>query len=192
MDECPHCQRRLLSKASARCNWCGKVIEDASYQQAAQTEREAYYRHEAERDALALARTDSINVWEYGIGSQVFRPSVWRKPIPKSIEALTGGTACNSAPGAPDPGFSQQPTASSPGPRFGTPLNADPVAQPVDGNLVRPWYADDTKSDSNRFTMRTAESPTPTPEIENLINEDSTVNRTGRFEHLEIDQKLSS
>ena len=188
MDDCPHCQRKLLSKASARCNWCGEVIEDASYQQTALAEREAYHRHEAERDALTLSRTDSINVWEYGIGSQVFRPSVWRKPIPKSLEALANGTAPNLVPGAPTPGFSQQPP-SAPGPRFGTPLNTAPPAEPTDGNLVRPWYADDTKSDSNRFTMRTTESPSPVPEIENLANEDSTVNRTGRFEHLEIDQK---
>ena len=188
MDVCPHCQRKLLSKASARCNWCGEVIEDASYQQTAQAEREAYHRHEAERDALTLARTDSINVWENSIGSQVFRPSVWRKPIPKSIEALTGGSPSNLMPGAPSPGFGQQ-TQSTPGPRFGTPLSAVPPAEPTDGNLVRPWYADDSKSDSDRFTMRTTESPNSAPEIEDLVNEDPTVQRTGRFEHLEIDQK---
>ena len=35
---CPTCKRKLLTKTSALCNWCGAKISDPSYQeQAAQT-----------------------------------------------------------------------------------------------------------------------------------------------------------
>lgn len=190
MDCCPHCQRKLLSKASSRCNWCGEVIEDASYQQTAATEREAYFKHEAERDAISLARCENINTWDYGIGSQVFRPSMWRKPIPKSLDALANGAVPNPQGTSNPAAYSTPPgLPSAPAPRFGTPLTSEPAAESTDGNLVRPWYADDTKSESNRFSMRTTETPAPQDHIDNLTDEDPTQNRTGRFQHLEIDQK---
>jgi len=188
MDACPHCQRKLLSKASSRCNWCGEVIEDASYQQSAQVEREAFYRHEAERDAITLARTEAISSWDPSIGTTVFRPSAWRKPIPKSLDALTGGLGQN--PGFGTSAYNTQPMPPAAGsPRFGTPLNNEVQSEPVDGNLARPWYADDTKSEDNRFTMRTADVPNPAEPLEELKPEDGSTQRTGRFNHLEIDQK---
>jgi hypothetical protein len=170
----------LLSKASAKCNWCGEVIEDASYQEAAMVERKAYYQHEAERDAITLARTDAINVWENAIGSQVFRPSVWRKPIPGTITALTSGYQPNSSPPYPPPSKKKTP-------RFGSSIPSPVVPQSTDGNLIRPWYADDSKAATGRFSMDASTSQRP--EIDNLQDEDPTRPKTGRFDHLEIDQK---
>lgn len=58
---CPHCRKRLLSSASANCNWCGQPVADAGFQAHAQAERDAYFAHQAERDRLSLARTDAID-----------------------------------------------------------------------------------------------------------------------------------
>ncbi len=58
---CPHCRKRLLSSASANCNWCGQAVADAGFQAHAQAERDAYFAHQAERDRLSLARTDAID-----------------------------------------------------------------------------------------------------------------------------------
>lgn len=58
---CPHCHKRLLSSASVNCNWCGQPVADADFQARAQTERDAFFAHQAERDALSLARTDAID-----------------------------------------------------------------------------------------------------------------------------------
>lgn len=62
MTLCPLCGRHLLSQASARCNWCGATINDAGYQAHAQTEREAYSRHTAARDAQSLAAVEALLV----------------------------------------------------------------------------------------------------------------------------------
>lgn len=61
MNHCPHCGRRFLSKSSACCNWCGKEIEDAAYQAQAQTEREAFFAHQATHDAQSLAGMRALN-----------------------------------------------------------------------------------------------------------------------------------
>lgn len=50
---CPHCGRKLLTQASALCNWCGAKIEDDDYQR-----RAAEARHQidvAERTAVETA-----------------------------------------------------------------------------------------------------------------------------------------
>jgi hypothetical protein len=57
MDTCPNCNRKLLSHASVRCNWCGAEINDESYQQQAAQERALFRAHEAERDAIEAARS---------------------------------------------------------------------------------------------------------------------------------------
>ncbi len=47
---CPTCKRRLLTKTSALCNWCGAVIDNPEYQaRAAQARLE---RDASERAAL--------------------------------------------------------------------------------------------------------------------------------------------
>jgi hypothetical protein len=63
--DCPKCRRRLLSHASAKCNWCGAEIVDADYQAQAQADREAYFVHQAQHDAQSLAQIDAINVNAY-------------------------------------------------------------------------------------------------------------------------------
>nr|MDQ2688576.1 hypothetical protein [Armatimonadota bacterium] len=72
MNDCPHCGRKLLSKASVRCNWCGTEIEDPAYQAQAENEREAFFAHQAAHDAQSIAnmRTDYANA--YGsLGSNI-------------------------------------------------------------------------------------------------------------------------
>ena len=44
---CPACSRKLLTQASALCNWCGAKIDDPEYQAQAAQARQA--RDEAER-----------------------------------------------------------------------------------------------------------------------------------------------
>jgi predicted amidophosphoribosyltransferase len=46
---CPACGRRLLSKASALCNWCGAKIENEIYQEKAAQERTAADRELREK-----------------------------------------------------------------------------------------------------------------------------------------------
>lgn len=39
---CPHCHKKLLTRSSILCNWCGEKIDHPEYQQrAAQTRQEA-------------------------------------------------------------------------------------------------------------------------------------------------------
>jgi hypothetical protein len=56
MEVCPNCHRRLISHASARCNWCGHLIEDTQYQEHAATNRQAFFAEAALHDAQSLAR----------------------------------------------------------------------------------------------------------------------------------------
>jgi hypothetical protein len=55
MVTCPHCGRRLISHASAKCNWCGELIQDAAYQSQAEANRASYYAEEAVHDAQSLS-----------------------------------------------------------------------------------------------------------------------------------------
>ncbi len=86
MKNCPHCLRCLLSHASARCNWCGKAIEDGDYQATALAEREAFFTHQAQRDAQSLADAYAINVNAYDPGGMAVNPfratSGLRYPVP--------------------------------------------------------------------------------------------------------------
>lgn len=65
MNDCPHCGRKLLSKASVRCNWCGTEIEDPAYQAQAENEREAFFAHQAEHDAQSIANMRAVNANVY-------------------------------------------------------------------------------------------------------------------------------
>ena len=50
---CPSCKRRLLTKTSALCNWCGAKIDNLEYQtRAAQTRLERDAQERAELEAL--------------------------------------------------------------------------------------------------------------------------------------------
>ena len=60
MNICPFCHRRLLSQASPCCNWCGREIPDAGFQQQAGAMREAFFWEQAMHDAASLARVDSV------------------------------------------------------------------------------------------------------------------------------------
>jgi hypothetical protein len=62
MSVCPFCQRRLLSTASPACNWCGKEIPDAAYQQSAAAKRDALSVQQALHDAASLAAIEGLNM----------------------------------------------------------------------------------------------------------------------------------
>lgn len=55
MQNCPKCQRKLISHTSARCNWCGSVIEDAEYQAKAAVNRETFRAQQQLHDLKLLA-----------------------------------------------------------------------------------------------------------------------------------------
>ena len=61
MSLCPFCHRRLLSQASPACNWCGKEIPDAAYQQNAAVKREVLHVQQALHDAESLAAIEGLN-----------------------------------------------------------------------------------------------------------------------------------
>jgi hypothetical protein len=54
MDNCPNCQRKLISHTSARCNWCGHEINDPDYQAQARVQRELFFAQQAAHDAQSL------------------------------------------------------------------------------------------------------------------------------------------
>lgn len=206
MDECPHCHRKLLSKASARCNWCGEMIEDAAYQQNAQTQREAFYNHEAERDAITLARTESIiiNPMDRMLGP--LRPSLWRKPTPTFFGSPSVAPTEQTAglPDMPEGALSNVPEPLQHSPQI--PVNRPPLAsnwpdsasstaQNAEGSS-QPWYAvpstpaaspgnpvsdwPDYKGPSFGDGYSAPPNPNSVPPVKEP---------TGRFEHLEIDPK---
>lgn len=63
MECCPKCGKRLLSHASSRCNWCGAVIEDPTYQAEAQRRHDDFVVQDEARMALDQARTNMMR-WQ--------------------------------------------------------------------------------------------------------------------------------
>ena len=60
---CPHCNRKLLSKRSILCNWCGKRIDDAEYLERAAQERaleDARLRDQVEKELQETAKMGII------------------------------------------------------------------------------------------------------------------------------------
>jgi hypothetical protein len=55
MENCPNCHRKLVSHASAKCNWCGATIDDPAYQSAASASRDAYFAEETAHDEASVA-----------------------------------------------------------------------------------------------------------------------------------------
>lgn len=66
MELCPKCHRKLLSHASANCNWCGCKIDDPEYQQAADQSREAFFYRDRLEQAAEIARVDIIQAMPMG------------------------------------------------------------------------------------------------------------------------------
>ncbi len=104
---CSYCGRKLLSHASALCNWCGAAIDDAAYQAEAQRERAAFFQHQAQHDAQSLANVEGIAV-AVPLASQLPAPPIGQ---PAPFAALT--SVCSVVL-----------------PRFGTPLAAAPSDAP--------------------------------------------------------------
>ena len=50
MDTCPHCNRKLVTRNSPRCSWCGEEIHDAQYLAEAKANREAMAAEERAHD----------------------------------------------------------------------------------------------------------------------------------------------
>ncbi len=60
---CPHCNRKLLSKRSILCNWCGKRIDDAEYLERAAQERaqeDARMREQVDKELQETAKMGII------------------------------------------------------------------------------------------------------------------------------------
>ncbi|MBV9851614.1 MAG: hypothetical protein JO250_18245 [Armatimonadetes bacterium] len=93
MNECPHCHHKLLSQASPRCNWCGREIPDASYQQQAETKREAFFAEQALHDAASLARMEALNI----------------NPLLSPLDPFTGLPLGSAFPPRPVPTFGRAP-----------------------------------------------------------------------------------
>lgn len=86
MNQCPECGKRLLSQASARCNWCGIAIDDADYQARAETEREAYFAHAAAHDAQSLAATEALLLPGADFDPLMLAPISSRRRMPSLAE----------------------------------------------------------------------------------------------------------
>ncbi len=102
MTQCPHCQKRLLSQASARCNWCGALIDDPAYQAQAQQERDAFFAHAAAHDAQSLANVEAINVLGAAIDPFTNGPILTSSRMPRPIIIVPpaeGGETAAEAPG---------------------------------------------------------------------------------------------
>ena len=65
---CPACSRKLLTQASALCNWCGARIDDPSYQ-----ERAARSRQDLDRTELTQLETLVQEEARYGIFGRLKR-----------------------------------------------------------------------------------------------------------------------
>ena len=65
---CPDCGRKLLTRASALCSWCGAKIEDPSYQARAEAERQT-------QDAAERAQVETVAQEEarYGVYGRLKR-----------------------------------------------------------------------------------------------------------------------
>lgn len=92
MELCPNCHRKLISHASARCNWCGHTIEDQQYQQEASANRQAFFAQQALHDAQSLA-------WQLSMtGSGPFGDPIFGPPVPfRSAAAQQSAVARQAA-----------------------------------------------------------------------------------------------
>lgn len=159
MDTCPNCHRRLLSHASAKCNWCGCEINDEGYQQQAAQERAAFRIHEAERDAIEAARSAAMltNILP-GIGLPLTALGAWGNTWQrgKQMEAIARAQAkameeyADTGVGRNVNGVNLQPPWQPPGSQQQMPANSQPPspanpAPPAQDQEEPPTAQDDVK-----------------------------------------------
>ncbi len=120
MTLCAQCGKRLLSQASARCNWCGAIIDNAVYQAQAQTERDAYFRHAAVRDAQSLAAMEALAILGTPMNPWTLAPVPGRRRMPATPnqEAL---------PPAPSGTSAHMPAIQAGSPPAGSDATSEPV-----------------------------------------------------------------
>lgn len=159
MNTCPYCKRALLSHSSARCNWCGKVIEDAAYQAKAEVEREASIARQAQHDAQSLANIEAININGYN----------GFYPVGMGYIPFMGSPSFNQR--MPIPGFNQ----GTPGVPHHNPTYDSPQA----AGSVPPQAASE---------LAQAASPNPPPENSagELPEQSAEADSDARFRHLEL------
>ena len=88
MQVCPKCNKKLISHASARCNWCGSLIEDPEYQAQATSNREAYLAQQALHDQRALAwQRSAVGIGP--LGDPIFGAPLAPRPIPIQADQMT-------------------------------------------------------------------------------------------------------
>lgn len=101
MDVCPNCQRKLISHASSKCNWCGCVMTDPAYLAQAEANRGAYRREQAMHDAQALSffQTNLNNlVAPLGItGLSRMNPFARRRIMEETAAAVAAQAAAQAA-----------------------------------------------------------------------------------------------
>jgi hypothetical protein len=68
LTHCPACSRKLLTQASALCNWCGAVINDPKYQEQAAMSRQALDQQERQQ-----VETVALEEARYGIYGRLKR-----------------------------------------------------------------------------------------------------------------------
>lgn len=124
MSTCPYCHRRLLTQASACCNWCGKEIPDAAYQQEAGAKREAFFVEQAMHDAASLAGVEALNVGPL-LGPLTGLPLrggyMPRRPpnvLPPALPPVQAGQTHPPAPGETPPPTEEPPAEPDSGDRF--------------------------------------------------------------------------
>jgi hypothetical protein len=154
MDTCPQCKRKLLSHASAKCNWCGCEINDEGYQQQAAQERAAFRIHEAERDAIESARSAAmapniVTGWGRPMMAMGALGNSWQRG--KQMEATaraqakamqeyaaTGQSADNVAVEQPWQPQGTQPQATQPQTARQPLVEQPPTSQPQAANNAQP------------------------------------------------------
>ena len=122
MTECPYCRRRLLSQASPTCNWCGREIEDAAYQQRATVAREAFFVEQALHDAASLAAIEGLpvgNPWLSPLDPLTGMPMMrLPRPVPTFPPLAAPPPIVSPEPAAEEEAVPETELDSEPGARF--------------------------------------------------------------------------
>jgi hypothetical protein len=215
MDTCPTCNRKLISHSSAKCNWCGAVIPDGTYQAQAAASRNAYFAEEAAHDAASLASAyTALDPNAGNVGFFVRRRSAFgflraraNNPLIPPSAALPGYPPQAGVPpyGMPQPsypaqpnavqGFGPPPTAYQPGayPPQGPPAGyPNPQNPTYAGTPVPPAFGTDPSLMPNPSAQQYLANQTPVypagqqPTTPEDKDDPQSPDRTGRFDHLEF------
>jgi len=123
MQFCPKCQRKLISHTSARCNWCGSVIDDAQYQAQAEVNRESFRAQQQLHDLRLLNWQRNLT----GIGP--FGDPIFGAAIaPHAEQRMSISSAQRAAIRAQQMSAQPQPAAST------------STDESVEGQTDVPWY----------------------------------------------------